>query len=267
MTKRTGILSKSPLKYVLASVRFAPWPLVAKKMDEIQDELRDVLPLMHHIKMEAPEGQQQGAGQTHEAWMLADADKDYCVQFSKDQIIFFTTTYSSYQDFAAKNSRALKVLYKYMNFIDVHNAGVRYLDHIKPKIGETKSQYISERYLSPTAEDLSAVGGHVMSIYKFGAHNLRVNVLALPGAFPIPQEMVSIPLILNGPEKQFEVSPLGAEEFIVDMDAVAMYENPKRVKQEELEQVLNDLHNLANKFFRQADIFTEHAFNVWKGES
>ncbi|WP_150306347.1 TIGR04255 family protein [Pseudomonas saliphila] len=262
MSNRTGILHKSPLKYVLASVRFAPWPLVAKKMDEIQDELRDVLPLMHHVRIEVPEGQSQ-----QDAWMLADADKNYCVQFSKDQIIFFTKTYSNYKDFSEKNSRALGVLYKYMNFIDVHNAGIRYIDNIKPRDGEKKSEYVCDKFLAPAIHDLSISGGHIISHYKSGSYDLRVNVLGIPGSFPIPQEMVSIPLILNGPDKPFQVEALGQEDFIADMDAVAIYENPKRLKKEELEHVLNELHNVANKFFRHKDFFTEHAFNVWKGES
>ncbi|MCQ4282057.1 TIGR04255 family protein [Pseudomonas stutzeri] len=267
MTNRTGILAKTPLKYVLASVRFAPWPLVAKKMDEIQDELRDVLPLMHHIRIEVPEGQPQSAGMGQDAWMLADADKDYCVQFSKDQIIFFTKTYSHYKGFAERNSRALGVLYKYMKFIDVHNAGIRYIDHIKPHDNEKKSDYICDKFLPPAINDLSISGGHIISHYKSGSYDLRVNVLGIPGSFPIPQEMVSLPLILNGPDKPFQVEALGQEDFIADMDAITMYEHPKRLPKDELENVLNELHNVANKFFRHKDFFTEHAFNVWKGES
>lgn len=266
MTNRTGVLAKSPLKYVLASVRFAPWPLVAKKMDEIQNELRDVLPLMHHIRLETPEAQAQGLGLAQEAWMLADVDKDYCVQISKDQVIFFTTTYSDYQEFSEKNSRALGVLYRFMNFIDVNNAGVRYIDHVKPAANEKKSDYISKKFLAPSINGLESSGGHIISEYITTSEKLRVNVLGIPGAFPIPQEMVSIPLILNG-DQPFQVEALGSEDFIVDMDAIAMYPTPKRFSQQDLENVLHQLHNVANRFFRHEDVFTEHAFNVWKGEA
>lgn len=265
MTNRTGILAKSPLKYVLASVRFAPWPLVAKKMDEIQDELRDVLPLMRHIKIEEPEGQTQVAGMGQDAWMLANADKDYCVQLSKDQIIFFTTSYSNYRKFSENNSRALSVLYKFMRFIDVHNAGLRYIDHIKPLDNEKKSDYISEKLLAPIIHGFSTYGSHTISDYKSGNYNLRVSILGIPNSFPIPQEMVSIPVILNGADKPFKVEPLGQEEFIADMDAVAMYENPKRLEKEDLENVLNNLHSVANEFFRNKEVFTDHAFKVWQG--
>lgn len=267
MTNRNGVLARSPLKYVLASVRFAPWPLVAKKMDEIQNELRDSLPLMHHIRVESPEGQAQAAGQSQDAWMLADADKDYCVQISKDQIIFFTNSYINYKEFSKKNSRALNVLYKFMGFIDVHNVGVRYIDQIKPQAGEKRSDYISNKLLPPELQGFTNSGGHIISEYSSENYKLRVNVLGVPGAFPIPQEILSLPLVLNGPEKPFHVETLGEQEFIVDMDAISMYAPPKRLEQKALEEVVNELHNVANKFFRHSEVFTDHAFNIWKGES
>lgn len=267
MTNRTGTLAKSPLKYVVASIRFAPWPMMAKKMDEIQNELREVLPVMHHIRLESAEGQAQAMGLAQEAWMLAAADKNYCVQISKDQVIFFTAAYTNYKDFCEKNSRALKVLYKFMNFIDVTNAGTRYIDHVKPRDNEKKSDYICKKFLAPAVKDFSSSGGQIVSEYIFEDYKLRVNVLGIPGAFPIPPEMISIPVILNGPEKPFQVESLGAEEFIVDMDAVAIYTTPKRLTYQDLESILEQLHSVAHKFFRHTDVFTDHAFNVWKGES
>lgn len=267
MTYRVGVLPKSPLKYVVASVRYAPWPLVAKKMDEIQDQLRDVLPLMHHIVLEAAEGQAPAMGIAHEAWMLADVGKTYCAQISKDQVIFFTNSYIDYKSFSEKNSKVLKTLFKFMGFMDVHNLGVRYIDHVKPLIGECKTDYISEKFLAPTIGELPPLGGHIISEYGIRDHKLRVNILGIPGALPIPQEMISLPVILNGPETPFQVQPLGEEEFIADMDAVTLYQNPKRLDLEILYSVLDDLHSVANSFFRNEELFTDHAFKIWKGES
>lgn len=267
MTYRDGILPKSPLKYVVASIRFAPWPLLAKKVDEIQNELRDMLPLMNHIVLEATDGQAQPMGISHEAWMFADADKDYCAQVTKDQVIFFTSSYVNYKEFSDKNNRVLSTLYKFMNFIDVNNIGIRYLDHISPLSNEKKSDYISDKFLPPNVSGFPSRGSQVTADYSIGNDRLRVNIQGIPGALPIPQEMISLPVILNGPEKPFQIQPLAEQDLAVDMDAVSMFEHPKRLSMQELETTLDQLHKAANSFFRNADVFTDHAFKVWKGES
>ncbi|MNN29612.1 hypothetical protein D3C81_1432240 [compost metagenome] len=90
--------------------------------------------------------------------------------------------------------------------------------------------------------------------------------MGIPGGFPIPQDILSLPLILNGQDQPFQVEAIGKEDFIVDMDAISAYANAKRLNQEDLEKILMQLHNVANKFFRHEEVFTEHAFKVWKGE-
>lgn len=54
MQERSGILKNSPLAYTLASIRFAPWPLLAEKFPLIQDALRDIAPLIHEIQVQVP---------------------------------------------------------------------------------------------------------------------------------------------------------------------------------------------------------------------
>jgi hypothetical protein len=54
MPDRSGILKTSPLAYMLASIRFAPWPLLAERFPLIQDALRDIVPLINEIQMQIP---------------------------------------------------------------------------------------------------------------------------------------------------------------------------------------------------------------------
>ncbi|GKS05397.1 TIGR04255 family protein [Pseudomonas syringae pv. theae] len=267
MTTRTGVLKNSPLAHVLASVRFAPWPLLAKKIDEIQNDLRDVLPLMHHIVLDSPDTGPQGAAFNHEAWMLMPSDKSYGVQISKDQILIFTKKYKSYADFEDKVKRVVVTLFSYMNFMHVINMGVRFVDHVRPTGTEKPSDYISERFLSHDVGELKASGGRFLSEYDKGGYKLRVNVTCVPGAFSLPEDILSVLVVFNGFDKPFQVEALKVNEFLVDMDAVKITSTAEKMTKEDVIKEMGKLHTVANGFFRHEEVFSDYAFKVWKGES
>lgn len=267
MTTRTGVLKNSPLTMVFASVRFAPWALLGKRIDEIQNDLRDVLPFMHHIEVEAPDGAPQGMAFNNEAWMLISLDKSYGVQMTKDQVLIFTPQYVNYQDFEEKIERVLDTLLSQMKFMHVQNMGVRYIDHIKPKDQEQTSEYISDKFLVPTIKGYTSTGGHFFNEYTCKQHSLRVNVVNIPGALPIPQDAIPVLAIFNGIEKPLKLAQLKPQEALVDMDAVTIFESAEKRSKESIIEELKKLHTVANNFFRHEEVFSDYAFKVWKGES
>ncbi|MDD0969345.1 MULTISPECIES: TIGR04255 family protein [Pseudomonas] len=266
MTTRTGILKNSPLTMVFASVRFTPWPVLGKRIDEIQNDLRDVLPLMHRIEVEAPEGMPT-AMFSSEAWMLISLDKSYGVQITKDQLLIFCPKYHHYDDFEAKIDRVLSTLLTHMKFMNVLNMGVRFIDHVKPKQGEKSSHYISEKFLAPSIENYNTLGGQFFNEYSCDNHRIRVNVLNMPGALPVPQDAIPVLAIFNGIEAPLKLEQLKPEELLVDMDAVTMFPSAEKLAKETIIFELRKLHTVANNFFRHTEMFSDHAFKVWKGES
>lgn len=267
MTTRAGVLKNSPLTMVFASVRFAPWPLLGKRIDEIQNDLRDVLPLMHHIEVEAVDGVPQGATFNSEAWMLISLDKSYGVQITKDQLLVFSPQYLNFTDFEAKIDRVLTTLLAHMNFMHVQNMGVRYIDHIKPKENEQASEYISEKFLAPIIEGYTSSGGHFVNEYTCGKHRLRVNLINIPGMLPVPQDAIPVLAVFNGIENPLRLAQLKPQEFLLDMDAVAIFESAERRTKDSIIDELKKLHTVANNFFRHEEVFSDYAFKVWKGES
>lgn len=267
MTTRTGVLKKSPLSLVLASIRFAPWPVLGKRIDEIQNDLRDVLPFMHHLEVEAPDGAPVGTAFNNEAWMLISFDKSYGVQITKDQVLVFTPKYFDYKDFEQKIDRVLSTLLSHMKFMHVHNMGVRFIDHIKPEEGEKSADYISNKFLAPSIKNYTTNGGRFFSEYSCGSHKVRVNVLNAPGAVPLPQDAIPLLAIFNGIENPLKIEKLKQEEFLIDMDAVSIFPDAEKRSKEDLKKEFNKLHIAANNFFRHDEVFSDHAFKVWKGES
>jgi uncharacterized protein (TIGR04255 family) len=267
MTIRTGVLKHSPLSYALASIRFAPWPLMSKKIDEIQNDLREIAPLLNRIQLEqvGADGQvTKGLGVAPDSWTLLASDKSYGFLLSQDQLLFMTNRYVTYDDFEAKISHAMEVLFKYMVFMDVLNVGVRYVDRITPRDGEGIAQYISPKFLPPVLDGYETNAGHVFSQYAVGGCNLRVNAVRIPNALPIPQDLLGVIVMMNGAEKPLNFEVLKPEEMLLDMDAIYTSSATTRMKKADLEALLRKLHSTANGFFRREDVLTDFAFEAWR---
>lgn len=266
MTIRTGILPHSPLTHVIASVRFAPWARLPNKIAEIQDEMRDIAPLMNTIQVEHV-GPSSINSVKSDAWMLMSSDKSYCFQFAHDQLLMFTTKYTKFSDFIGKYEKALSVLLNHMRFVDVLNMGVRYVDKITAKPNEDISSYISKAWLPPQISGHASVGGTIFGEYRKEDSRLRVSAQSMPGVLPIPHDVLGLIMMTQQPHTEFQVHATGANEIVLDMDAVAMLESPQRMEKSLVLSGLKSLHDVANDFFRHPDVLTDHAFRTWKGEA
>lgn len=270
MTDRTGILKNSPLTYVLASVRFAPWPLMAKKIDEIHDELRDIVPLINKIQVQSIRVDGQ-APQDNEvapaAWMLMPSDNSFGIQFSPDQILYITKKYKSYTQFQEVLDRVLDVLITHMRFVDVTNMGVRYIDHIKAQEKELIGNYIDSRLLATDIGEFKKQGGSLTGTYMVDGDQLRIRSICHPGMLSISEDLIPLLAMTNEQNKPFQVELLKDNELLLDIDSVKNFEGAKRLDKNEILKHLKILHQKANKFFRHESVCTDHAFKVWKGEA
>lgn len=268
MTDRTGILQNSPLVYVLASIRFAPWRLLAKKIDEIHDELREIVPLIQHIQVESvgPSGQAtDGADQS--IWMLLSSDRSYGFHLAPDQFLVFSKNYGRYADFEETLSKGLNVLLKHIKFIDVLSMGVRYIDHIKMSEQDKFENYIDRSLLPKEFDGLERVGGIVASTYKAGGSELRVRCIVQPEALSVPEDLIGVLAMAQEPGKLLQLSKLNKNAILLDMDAINVFQPPERMdKTSTVLSPLRGLHTVANAFFRHQDVCTDYAFKKWKGE-
>jgi uncharacterized protein (TIGR04255 family) len=268
MTDRTGILQNSPLEYVLASIRFAPWPLLAKKIDEIHDELREIVPLIQHIQVEPIGlGGQTTDGAVQSIWMLMSSDRSYGFHLAPDQFLVFSKKYGRYADFEETLSKGLNVLLKDMRFMDVISMGVRYIDHIKMSEQEKFEDYIEPSLLPKAFDGLERVGGIIASTYKTGGSELRVRCIAQPEALSVPEDLIGVLAMAQESGKPLQLSTLNNNEILLDMDAINKFQQPERMDNPiTVLSQLKGLHTVANAFFRHQDVCTDYAFKKWKGE-
>lgn len=271
MNDRTGILVHSPLTYTLASIRFASWPMMAKRIDEIHEKLREITPIINRIQITqvSATGQaiSQGEDSSHGAWMLMSPDRLQGIQFAPDQVLVFSKRYTRYSEFASLLERTLRVLLEEMRFVDLTSLGVRYVDHIRIREGEQLDQYLTHNIMPPTISGLDKVGGSMFGVYKTSECELRVRVVAQPDGLTIPEDLIGLLAMIQEPGKPLQLELLGNGAMFLDIDAIKAHGSPIRLDntRDILEQ-LNRLHIEANAFFRNEKVCTDHAFKVWGGK-
>lgn len=271
MSDRGGILPNSPLVCALASVRFAPLALLPSKVPEIHEQLRDVTPLLQHVQQQmqfrqSPVGAPI-AENSMQAWLIMASDRSFGVQLGTEQALFFARRYSRFADFESYISRCLALLFEHMKFLDVTGMGVRYIDHIKPRSGETLSHYVAGGFLTPSVPLFDSVGGVSQYIYDAGDSQLRVRSQFSTEALATPLDLIGLLATIQSPEKPFVLSTLQANEMILDMDSVVNFPQPQRKALGDIERMLDVLHGRANAFFRHESVCTDFAFNVWREEN
>lgn len=267
MTDRTGILPNSPLIYAIASIRFAPWPLLAKKIDEIHDDLREATPLIQTIQIQSVSPVSQGENVT-KLWMLLSSDRKLGVHLASDQLLVFSNNYNRYIEFEAVLEKCLSVLLKqeHMRFMDVTNTGVRYIDHIKVEEGEDRKMYISEHLLTANFSGITDVGCVYVGSYKSGDYDLRVRCTSQPDALAVPEDMIGLLTMSSEPASTLRLDKL-KDGILLDIDAYKVYTTPTRMNKDAVLDQLRNLHQIANDFFRHNNVCTDHAFKTWKGDA
>ncbi|ANI17977.1 hypothetical protein A9C11_30050 [Pseudomonas citronellolis] len=68
------------------------------------------------------------------------------------------------------------------------------------------------------------------------------------------------------PPGNLKIELLGENELTLDMDAILALPSPQRCTLKDIMEKVDGLHAIANGFFRQEDVFTDYAFEVWRGE-
>lgn len=270
MTSRSGILPYSPLKYVIASIRFAPYIRMPAKIAEIQDEMREVAPLVNTIQMvEQPGGAAGAAGAptSSSTWMLMAPDKSYCFHIAQDQLLVINNKYARFDLFIKQYEFALNVLLNHMRFLDVQALGVRYIDHVKIRSNESFSDYLTSNWLPPTMEGYLQKGGNVFAEYeKDEANALRVMIQTMPNTLPIPNDLLGLLMMTQTFNGEIKLDATTDRDLIIDIDSIKRTDEPKRMQAREVLENLGKLHSTANSFFRNSEFLKDHAFKVWKGE-
>jgi uncharacterized protein (TIGR04255 family) len=265
---RKGILPKQPLFYVLTSLRFQPWMMLPNKIAEIQDALRDRLPLVNQVMIG-----NMGAGGAEVssrpvAWAFHTANRSAGCQVSMDQIVVHATAYTRFDDFAELARFVISAVEVHARQLDIGSIGIRYLDKIAPRSGETLADYLPAEYLPKDVPGriFSPVNGLSQTTYRTETGVLQARFWCGENHVTVPDDLVPLFILTQdfgatGPV----LTPLEPNNGILDSDSIWTSQTPVRMGADQVIEKLRALHTHSNEFFR--NICSEHAFKAWRGES
>lgn len=262
-------MSNAPVYYALAQAQFNPVAAMAKYVDQIQDRLRrEGYPLFEmqqtaHLVMPAPGQVQPAEPQIAHmvSWLITKSDRAAGFILAPSAITYHTTHYDTHNEFIPELLRGLAAVHEAVTLDHISRLGLRYLDAVLPRAGETVEQYLVsglhgiqfnavQRYR--LAE--SVFGTDTGPLVPMGALVTRVHRVAAPLGFP--PDMQPDGLMVN---PKFALQE-ALEHAVIDTDHYVEGRMP--LDMDRLEEQLLSLHSTIKDVFRA--MTTDHAHTVWE---
>ena len=262
-------MSNAPVYYALAQAQFNPVAAMSKYVDQIQDRLRrEGYPLFErrqvtHLVVPDPGQAQQAEPQiTHTvSWLITRGDCTAGFILAPSAITYHTTHYVTHKEFIPELLRGLAAVHEVATLDHVSRLGLRYLDAVLPRVGESVGQYLvgglhgiefmnaTPRYTLTESVFETDTGPLVPT----GTLVTRVHRMTAPLGFP--PDIQPNGLMIN---KKFEINEPRAH-AVIDTDHFVEGHMP--IDQDKLNDQLLALHATIKSVFRATT--TDHARATW----
>lgn len=262
-----GKMLNAPVYYALAQVHFNPIVAMAHYVDRVQDTLRrEGYTLFEpqqitHLKLEiAANGQSVPNLSTDTNWWISRSDRRAGFILTQSTMTFHTTNYETHNEFLPDLLSGLKAVDDAVNLDHISRIGLRYLDAILPKTGETVEMYLDDglKGVSFDGQRQFALSESMFEIATgplVPSGTLVMKVYKTPGSLGLPPD---IPL--HGLELMPRFSDVPAmQHAIIDIDHFVSGTMPLDL--EKVAEQLKNLHGTIRKIFESTT--TNHARTVW----
>jgi uncharacterized protein (TIGR04255 family) len=250
-------LSRTPLIYVVAQVRFSAIMAMEKYVPEIQEKLRQKYPWFQRSKIQEFAFQAQGAPNISfsDRYEFLQRDKRTGVVLMSNSVALHTNKYTSYEAFEQEFTSALGAIHESVGIGLVDRIGLRYVDLVRLGPNEAWSDYIKPGLLGL---DAASVGVSQWTSQSVWVGKTEVGALAFrytQSESPVPPDLTPISLQYEG--ELLRPKEVGA---ILDFDHYS-----EATREFELEPVIGavgDLHDNIDRAFRSA--VTPAALRKWE---
>lgn len=262
-------MSNAPVYYALAQAQFNPIAAMSKYVDQIQDRLRrEGYPLFEpqqvtRLLVVAARGQAQQAEPQIDhtvSWLITRGDRAAGFILGPSAITYHTTDYETHKEFIPELLRGLSAVHEAVALDHISRLGLRYLDAIVPRTGETVEQYLvgglhgiefdAVRQYTLTE---SVFGTETQPLVRNGTLVARVHRMTAPLGFP--PDMVPNGLTVSS---KFEIKEPRAH-AVIDTDHYVQGRMP--IDMDKLREQLLSLHATIKSVFRATT--TDHARVAW----
>lgn len=261
-------MSDAPVYYALAQAHFNPVMAMAKYVDQIQDRLRrEGYPLFEQQQIMQLAFTETGQAQSQEpqiqqavSWLMTRSDRQAGFILGPSTITYHTTHYQTHQEFIPELLRGLQAVHEVVSLDHVSRLGLRYLDAVLPRDGETVELYLTSGL---HGIGFNATRKHAMTetVFTTDQHpliqqgTLVVRVYRTVAPLGFPPDMLPDGLQIAS---RFDIKEPCAH-AIIDTDHYV--QGRMLVAMDPLREQLFALHAIIKSVFEATT--TDHARNTW----
>jgi uncharacterized protein (TIGR04255 family) len=258
MSDSLGQWPSAPLVYVLAEVRCSPTLDVAKRAAAVQEAIRADFPLLAPIaQFQIGPGVPAGAIMSS-MYAFTDSSRRRCVLVTSASVIYQATEYETSKEFFEQLGRVLTAIEPVYGSDTVTRLGLRYVDAIVPREGESVFDYLtpSMRGISLNEVDPRRVQCVIEQQRSDGGITVRLVALGLPlyRAPDLPAVgLLNPPWVERAMERQLPTA-------ILDTDSWALGE--RAFEAASIVEAFRNLKEAISSAFLKTT--TQHALQVWQ---
>jgi uncharacterized protein (TIGR04255 family) len=261
-------MSNAPVYYAVAQAHFNPVAAMSNYVAQIQDRLRrEGYPLFEpqqitRLVVPGPGQAQQAEPQITQVhqWLITRSDRSAGFILAPSAITYHTTHYDTHKEFIPELLGGLAAVHEAVTLDHVSRLGLRYLDAVLPRAGESVEQYLvgglhgvefNAQPLYRLAESVFKTG--IGPLIPMGTLVARVHRMTAPLGFP--PDIQPSGLMIN---PKFEVKESQAH-AVIDTDHFVEGRMP--IDMDRLGEQLLSLHATIKSVFHATT--TDHARGAW----
>lgn len=263
--KTLGQMANAPLAYVLAQVRFNLVLDMDKRIPDVQAALRERYPRFNIVQGLSVSVPSQGAVQVPaivQQWAFAnDANRKGAI-LQANSLVYHVTEYTTYPEFGASLFDVMKIVTNVIPNLFVERLGLRYVDFIVPRPGESASMYVKDslRCDPNPGLEFKSLRGITFIDYELELGRLHIKFFTGRNLSALPPDLE--PLILEKSAVMNQRPTEGTAVGLLDTDR--FIEIAQRFDPESLMARFNMLHDDITTAYKA--LASNHAFEVWTGQ-
>jgi uncharacterized protein (TIGR04255 family) len=267
MTESLGTWKNAPLAYVLAEVRTELLADLKEYQPKLAAALRGSYPIqrvLHAARFVATSGGiQHEPEQDGAAWEFASPNNQTAVIIRSNGIVLHATTYAGSGDFLERLNSAILILAREVPSVYVNRLGLRYVDFIIPKPGETPDAYIDAK-LNPTVALPTAIAppfAMSLAIYPVREGKLSLRYMRGSGRPELPPDLATFALEKSSLMRRSDIAADQAT-AIVDTDRIRDFATRIALDPNVLKGEFRIMHGDVSSAFMF--LLTEYAKKQWE---
>lgn len=264
MDEPLGAWANAPLAYVLAEVRTEVVSDINEHQPSIAKQLRQDYPIqrkMNLSRLVATGTQVVFEQEQGNAWEFASPDNKTAVILRTNGIVLHATAYTDSKEFLGRLDRVLTV-FSEIPSIYVNRLGIRYIDFILPRKGETPENYINEKLNPDLGLSNGREGYAATNIANYPMEKGQLNIRYMRGrgqpSLPPDLGMLTLePSHLMKPGLVLDTQPTA----ILDTDRIIEFSPVEKLDIAKAHELFTTMRGDIRRAWECA--ITEHAKKTW----